>query len=506
MPNSARSMRILMSAAEAYPALERAFLDAQVEIWASFLVFDLATPLRSDQARAVGTTWFDLVVHTLKRGVALNIVIGDADPVFHPSLHQSATRQLRLLHEAGAAAGQGTSLAAERLRHPAQIDGWGRLAVWPIVVAKLWRLAREINRLDPPARAARLSQLGVASLLRQRPDGRFRPRLLHLPKVSSATHRQKLAVIDRRHLYIGGLDLDGREFTALPQGKSGNRSWHDIQLMLEGPVVAEAQLHLESFRDVVEGKSPAPRTRRLIRTLSLARGYRPWNLRPKPLVTELRTAHLALLQRAKEMVYLETQHFEDGIFARHLVERGQRNPDLTVILMLPAIAEGIAPGQRHTLASRYRGAMQNRALSILRKGLGPRVFIGSPRWFGAPPPREASPQHPGSLQARMAIFDDSAAIISSADLTRRDMCWNTEAGLYLSNGRDVQELRYRVMTHWLPDHAGEEAFHPVTAVREWRRIADENARLAPDRRLGRILSHETAADEARARISAGPVA
>ncbi|MBC7140710.1 MAG: hypothetical protein H5U18_00880, partial [Rhodobacteraceae bacterium] len=49
----------LLTAEQAYPALEREFLGARAEIWASFRIFDLTTRLRSDEAREVGKTWID---------------------------------------------------------------------------------------------------------------------------------------------------------------------------------------------------------------------------------------------------------------------------------------------------------------------------------------------------------------------------------------------------------------------------------------------------------------
>jgi hypothetical protein len=62
MPPFAPSVRILLTASDAYPALEKAFLGAASEIRASFLVFDLATKLRSPAGEEVGKTWFDPVV------------------------------------------------------------------------------------------------------------------------------------------------------------------------------------------------------------------------------------------------------------------------------------------------------------------------------------------------------------------------------------------------------------------------------------------------------------
>ena len=75
--------------------MERAFLGAKKEAWASFRGFDLSTRLRSKEARAFGTTWFDLIVHVLKRGVALNFVLADFDPILAPELHCASWRSRR---------------------------------------------------------------------------------------------------------------------------------------------------------------------------------------------------------------------------------------------------------------------------------------------------------------------------------------------------------------------------------------------------------------------------
>lgn len=80
------NVSIFVTAAEAYPALERAFLAAESEISAGFRVFDLRTGLRSPEGQAIGATWFQLIVHTLKRGVANSIVLSDFDPIARPVL------------------------------------------------------------------------------------------------------------------------------------------------------------------------------------------------------------------------------------------------------------------------------------------------------------------------------------------------------------------------------------------------------------------------------------
>lgn len=91
MPHPNRSVRILLTASEAYPALERAFLAAEIEVLASFLIFDLTTRLRSTKALMIGRTWFDLIFHTLERGVALHFCISDVYSIARAAMHRADT-------------------------------------------------------------------------------------------------------------------------------------------------------------------------------------------------------------------------------------------------------------------------------------------------------------------------------------------------------------------------------------------------------------------------------
>lgn len=507
MPNSTRSVRILLTASEAYPALERAFLNATSEIWASFMVFDLSTRLRSPEAMAIGRTWFDLVVHVLNRGVALNISISDVDPIARAKMHRSATRQLRMFSAAAAVANPGARLTVERARHPAETGALVRLAIWPYIMKKLFVTAGWLNGLSADHRAAALRDMdGVAGNLRLRRDGTVAVRLFSLPRLFPVVHHQKLAVIDRKCLYIGGLDLDERRFDTPTHRRAGNQTWHDVQLMIEGPVVAEAQQHLESFRSVIEGRAPPPKTRRLLRTLSQPRRHGFWHFGPDPLANELRSGHLVLARRAKEFIYLESQYFRDRALAHALADAARDNPALRLILILPAAPDEVAFDRRRSLDSRFGEAMQARALRILRKGFGARLFVGSPAQ-----PRVALPDGNGDpggrrdrlhgapliyVHAKVSVFDDKAAIVSSANLNGRSLRWDTEAGVYLTAQNDVTELRHRVMAHWLPEDAPAAAFEPATAVEEWSRIAWRNAARAPAQRDGYLLPHDFAAAEA----------
>ncbi len=512
MPNSSRSVRILLTTAEAFPALERAFLAAKAEIWASFMVFDLTTRLQSSEALAIGKTWFDLIVHTLNRGVALNICIADLDPIISAEGHRTAYRHLRLFSAAAAVANPGARLKIDCARHPAQGGLIYRLAMWPRLMRHLWRATRAINDMTAEVRAAVLRDLGPGPHpFPVRTDGTVGRGLMSFPPIYTALHHQKMAVIDRTQLFIGGLDLSEHRIGPRAGGKVRQHTWHDVQLMIEGPVVGEAQLHLETFRDVIDGKLQQPRTRRLLRTLSRPRRRNLWYWGPEPIVGELRSAHLVMARRTRSFIYMESQYFRDEELALLLAENARRNPDLRMIVVLPAAPDEVE-GQSGLGSRGY--AIQDRCLRILQHGFGDRLFVGAPAQI---PPDDA-PTRAGDRQesaanaalvyihAKVSVFDDTSAIVSSANLNSRSLRWDTEAGIYLTSRNDALELRHRVMAHWLPPEPGADAFEPDTVVAAWRRIAWRNAALTGADRIGCILPYDFALAEVHGKKLPAPPA
>jgi hypothetical protein len=510
MPHFPRSVRILLTATEAYPALERAFLAARTEVWASFPVFDLGTPLLSPEGKAVGRTWFDLIVHVLNRGVALHLVISDVDPVTQAARHRTAAQQMRRLSAAAAVARPGARLVVHCLRHPARTGALLRVLLWPHLMRQLSGVTRWLNRLSPEHRAAALRDMdGTMPNLRLRRDGTLGVRLWALPRLHPAVHHQKLAVFDRTLLYIGGLDLDARHIApgvAPTESRAGDQTAQALQLMIEGPAVAEAQHHLETFQDVIEGRAAPPKTRRLLRTLSQPNRIGPWTTGPAPLLSEIRAAHQVLALRASRLIYVESQAFDDIGLAKAFAEAAHRMPGLRMILILPVTAGAVVTGGKRPFAFRLGRARQARALGIMQNAFGSRLFVGAPALV-LPAGRDDPKIHRKSLPvagptqilvpnipaphilANVAIFDLDAAIVASASLTGRSLRVDTEAGIYISARNDVTELRHRVMARWLPPDIGVDACEDETAVQVWARVAWQNAANPPGQRRCNLLPY-----------------
>lgn len=493
-------VEVLVTAAEAYPALERAFLAAKTEIVAGFRVFDLKTRLHSPEALAIGDSWFDLMIHTLRRGVAVTLILSDFDPLARPRLHRGTWRTVRMFWAAAEMAGPGARLTVIPALHSAQAGLWPRLMFWPLVLPRLLRVTGWLRRLVGAHRAAALREMpGVRRLLSAK-DAVPRPRFLSLPPLYPATHHQKLAVFDARRLYIGGLDLDERFYDTPDHDQPAHETWHDVQLMVDGPVAADARTHLLGCLDSIGGRSPpdppAPDRDglRFVRTLSRKRAKGAWRLlSPEPVVGEIEAAHHAAIDRAERLIYVETQYFRDRRLARHLAQAARAKPDLRMILILPAAPDDVAFEGSTGPDARLGEYLQAKCLRILRRGFGRRLFVG-----GAAQPRRTRDRSRAQLKgaplvyihAKASIFDDARAIVSSANLNGRSLRWDTEAGLVIERRDTVATLRRRLMAHWLPENAAADFFDPDRAVQAWRALALRNARLAPELRRGFLLPYD----------------
>lgn len=496
-----QDLTVFITAEEAYPALERAFLQAQAEVSASFRLFDLNTGLRSPEARAIGATWFDLFVHTLDRGVSIRLVVSDFDPVAAVGLHRLAWRTQRQISAVREMARPGARLNFTVALHSAKSGLVPRMLFYPLVRMKIREMVDKWSDMTPPERGRfRVETPRLRKLCRV--DGghrlRFRLQLMHL---HPATHHQKLAVFDRSTVYIGGLDLNERRYDTKRHRQTANQTWHDVQLMATGPVAEAAQAHLDTFLTSVARKAPPPRPAPgFLRTLSRNRLNAPLRVSPQTILHEIEATHMQAIARAGRLIYLETQYLRHVPLALALARRARQCPDLRLIVVLPAAPEEVAFSSDPGFDGRFGEHQQVRALACLKAAFGPdRLLIASPVQ-----PRESDSAGRDALQeapmvyvhSKVSIFDEAAAIVSSANLNGRSMRWDTEAGLHVTSPDQVALIRRRVMGCWLPRDAAPAFLNIDTAFAEWRRLVSENSAMPPRHRRGFLVDY--ASDAARA--------
>ncbi|MXU65689.1 phospholipase D family protein [Oceanomicrobium pacificus] len=489
--------RLLLTAAEAFPAFEELVLDAQDRVVMGFRVFDPDTRLRSERAQEVGRTWGDLIGATLDRGVSVRLILSDFDAVARPELHRgthAAIRKLNAIAEGSAHPDLWTGIAA---LHPARVGIGPRLLFWPKILGELKATAERLNALDPDERSQALEDMpGVAAYLRK-DGGTLRPRRWPVPPLVPASHHQKLAVIDGRTLYIGGLDLDERRYDTPAHDRGSRQTWHDAQVIVEGEAAAAAEAHLEAFPEECERGSTLPRPG-LLRTLSAQRSNAQFHVSPKPVVSELTDAHLSGIEAAQKLVYLETQFFRCRKIAQALAEAAHRAPDIGMVLVLPAAPEDVAFEGKTKSDARYGEYLQAKCVDQVRAAFGDRLFIGAPaqhRRESADPDakgRAALDEAPiVYVHAKLSVFDGASAIVSSANLNGRSLDWDTEAGVELG-APDAARLLDRCLDHWVGGELAAELPRDGALAPALARISQEDAERPPETRRSLLLPYPVA--------------
>lgn len=497
------AFQFLVTAAEAYPAFEDAVLDAKTEIAAGFRIFDLSTPLKGVRARAVGQDWFDLFLHALRRGVSIRLVISDFDPIVGEELHAMTWRTLRMGSALRELAPDGAQISMSAALHPARLAWIARLALWPQVQMMLAGRARALTDLPTGARARALEHRPGLRAQLVEVGGRLRPRRLLLPKLAPVTHHQKVAVIDGRRLYCGGLDLNERRYDTALHERPADETWHDVQVLLDDPEAAGAAIaHLEEFVAVTHRETKPRPSGRILRTLSARtnRLTRPFS--PRTVTKEVEEAVLDGIRSARNLIYIETQFLRDRRIARALAKAAVRIPSLRLFLVLPAAPDDVAFGHSDGRDARFGEFLQARCVQRVRRAFGARAFIGSPVRPVASTSGGRDSLHGSPLiyvHAKVSLFDDDLGIVSSANLNGRSMRWDTEFGVPIRDSGAVSALRGRLLGHWLglgATGANEATADTAaslcdaqTCVGAWRAQAARNATISPDKRVGLLVPY-----------------
>lgn len=489
------ALEVLVTAQEAYPRLEELFLEASDKIEMGFRLFDLRTKLKSPRACAIGEIWADLFVHTLNRGIPITLTVSDFDPVMAHDLHEQAWRSVAISQAVNEmAAPEAAKLTTRAVQHPAKGGIVPRLVFAASTRRELKLIVHKLNGDSDPA--ARLQAApGLGHLLCIKNDKISITRRA-LPELHPVTLHHKMAVFDAQTTYLGGLDLNERRVDGLSHDKPAQQTWHDLQLIVRDPAVAtSASIFLASLRDVISGKAPFPTLAPpFLNTVSKKRDRNAFHLAPETVNDGLLQAHIAQIARAKRFIYLETQYFRDHQITSALVKASESNPDLRLIVLLPAAPEEVAFDDEFGLDGRFGEYLQARSLRRLQRAFGKRFLAASPVQPRRPDHRDVATERStltGApivyVHSKVSIFDASAAIVASANLNGRSMKWDAEAGILLDDPAQVEALASKVYEHWLGEDTSYDLKDPYAT---WYNRAQKNAQLKPEQRTGFVVPHD----------------
>lgn len=264
------------------------------------------------------------------------------------------------------------------------------------------------------------------------------------------SHHQKIALIDDRVAFVGGLDLtrsrwDTQEHAAkqpLRRDPNGDPygPFHDIQVMFDGPAAA-------AIGDLVRERWLRANGRRVavLSAQMRAAEHDPWPTSVTPEVEdvslaicrtepeyagrqpvqEIRQMYLDGIRRAKRYVLCENQYFTSGIIGEALRERLE-DPDGPEVAIISRRVEG--------------GWLQEATMGVLRARLHRALRgVADERRY-----RMFCPQVPGlgndavNVHSKVMFVDDDLLFVGSANLNNRSMVLDTECNIAL-DGRPTDQ-------------------------------------------------------------------
>jgi phospholipase D1/2 len=300
-------------------------------------------------------------------------------------------------------------------------------------------------------------------------------------------HHQKLVIVDGRVAFLGGLDLcDARWDTR--QHRKGDparfdvrdkpyKPFHDIQVLLDGPVVATLeQLFLEGWRLATgselsgvhnsQSAEPAPALEsdpafeQLVAELDLPLRARQvgvsrtdWTVEGT-IVSEIQQLFERAILAAERFIYIETQYFTSKALAEVLYYRiaDTTRPKLQIVLVMPDGAD--SPKEDFVLGNRQRRVRRFLADAALHFGHDFQLLMSSESTAEEPCPATF-------IHSKLMIVDDEFLTIGSANFTNRSMridreinvAWQTaleEPAVAEQLKRDIRALRVSL----LAEHSG----------------------------------------------------
>ena len=374
--------------------------------------------------------------------------------------------------------------------------------------------------------------------------------LLDMRVRPGGSHHQKFVVLrhphhpDRDVAFVGGIDLcHSRRDTAEhhgdpnPQPMSppyGTRPpWHDIQLAVRGPAVADVEAtfrerwqdpaplsrspfsrlrqlvdHEDTKADPLPAQLPDPRPRgtatvQILRTYPALRHGYPFAPHGERSIAR---AYRKALTRARSLIYLEDQYLWSAEIVTSFAQALAAQPQLRMIAVLPAF-----PDQEGRLSGPMNLLGRIQALDLLRRAGGDRFAAYS---------LENHTGTPVYVHAKACVIDDIWATVGSDNVNRRSWTHDSElscavldeqidpraprdpAGLGDGARTFARDLRLRLNREHLDQQAPDDPTAPdplcdpdtvwaafataATALDEWHRTGRQGPRPA-----GRLRRYAT---------------
>jgi phospholipase D1/2 len=274
----------------------------------------------------------------------------------------------------------------------------------------------------------------------------------------TASHHQKLVVIDGYIAYCGGIDLTSARWDSSqhlsqdhrrlsPNGKA-YPPFHDVSIRIEGKAVHHIySLARKRWYDAggiavktkAQVNSHSTLTNDFNHSIVAISRTKPSFLN-HPGIREIEKLYLDLIKLSKHYIYIENQYFASQTISKALAKSLQHPHGPEIIIITTPHHEG-------WLEERTMGAIRNKLLSSLYESdIHHRLAVYTPHVRG----------NKYTLHSKIMIIDNTYAVIGSANLNNRSMGLDSECNITLSaaDNKLTQTSINNFMNELLSEHLG----------------------------------------------------
>jgi phosphatidylserine/phosphatidylglycerophosphate/cardiolipin synthase-like enzyme len=253
-------------------------------------------------------------------------------------------------------------------------------------------------------------------------------------------HHQKIVVIDERLAVCGGIDMtDGRWDTREHReddrrrrrpGGSAYGPWHDLTMMMEGPIAATlGELGRDRWRRAggkplgrIEPGEESPWPEGLVphfENVEVGISRTRAEYRGDPGVAEIEKLFVAQIARAKRFIYAESQYFASRAVAEAMAARLAEPDPPEIVIVHPCTADGWVES---TAMDPARARLVQGIREVDSRG---RFHLYVPY----------SGETPIYVHAKLLIVDDEILRVGSANFNNRSMGLDSECDVFIDCAR-----------------------------------------------------------------------
>jgi phosphatidylserine/phosphatidylglycerophosphate/cardiolipin synthase-like enzyme len=289
-------------------------------------------------------------------------------------------------------------------------------------------------------------------------------------------HHEKIAVIDDRVAFVGGIDatdLKGDRYDSSAHPFRDDIGWHDATTLMRGPIVADVADHFAMrWHEVTKERLAQPETpevhglveAQLVRTVP----EHVYNALPKGDFRILE-AYAGAFAAAQKLIYLENQYLWSPEIVDILAEKLRHPPsdDFRVVMILPSRPNTGYDDTAGQLGQLDEADDAGRLVACTLYARGP----GAPERI--------------YIHAKIGIIDDAWLTIGSANLNEHSLFNDSEVNVVTHDPELARATRVRLWAEHLESSIEDVNGEPTALIDNvWKPLANEQMeRLDADKPL-----------------------